>query len=128
MARKNDGACAKSKQIKTDIDCRAAKFNEGAWSPAKISDMTRDGLYLFVTPGESKAGDAASKIWRRPPLAVLSLQQLVQIALELHFRVNWSIDLSAFRGLYHQLHRRDGIDLCTVDYILFIRVIIDASG
>jgi hypothetical protein len=52
MARKNDGACANPKQIRTDVDCRAArpKFNEGAWSPAKISDVTGSGLYLFATP------------------------------------------------------------------------------
>ena len=38
MARKNDGACANPKQIRTDVDCRAArpKFDDGAWSPAKI--------------------------------------------------------------------------------------------
>jgi hypothetical protein len=44
MARKNDGACADPKQIRTDVDCRAArpKFDKGAWSPAKISDVTSD--------------------------------------------------------------------------------------
>jgi hypothetical protein len=44
MARKNDGASANPKQIRTDVDCRAArpKFNEGAWSPAKISDAKID--------------------------------------------------------------------------------------
>jgi haloacetate dehalogenase len=52
MARKNDGVCANPKQIRIDVDCRAArpKFDNGAWSPAKISDMTGGGLYLFVTP------------------------------------------------------------------------------
>ena len=47
MAGKNDGACGNPKLIRTDVDCRAArpKFNEGAWSPAKISDMTGGGLY-----------------------------------------------------------------------------------
>jgi hypothetical protein len=42
MARKNDGVCANPKQIRTDVDCRAArpKFDNGAWSPAKISDVT----------------------------------------------------------------------------------------
>ena len=66
MARKNDGACANPKQIRTDVDCRAArpKFNEGAWSPAKIPDVTGGGLYLFVTPDESRPGNAASKPWR----------------------------------------------------------------
>ena len=56
MARKNDGACANPKQIRTDVDCRAArpKFNNGAWSAAKISDVTGGGLYLFVTPDESR--------------------------------------------------------------------------
>ena len=66
MARKNDGACANPKQIRTDVDCRAArpKFDKGAWSPAKISDVTGGGLYLFVTPDESRPGNAASKLWR----------------------------------------------------------------
>jgi integrase len=63
MARKNDGACGNTKQIRTDVDCRAArpKFDNGAWSPAKISDVTGRGLYLFVTPDESRPRNAASK-------------------------------------------------------------------
>jgi len=38
VARKNHGASANPKQIRTDVDCRAArpKFDDGAWSPAKI--------------------------------------------------------------------------------------------
>ena len=66
MARKNGGACANPKQIRTDVDCRAArpKFDNGAWSPAKISDMTGGGLYLFVTADETRPGNAASKLWR----------------------------------------------------------------
>jgi len=66
MARKDDGACANPKQIRTDVDCRAArpKFDSGAWSPAKISDVTGGGLYLFVTPDENRPGNAASKLWR----------------------------------------------------------------
>jgi hypothetical protein len=66
MARKNGGARANPKQIRTDVDCRAArpKFDNGAWSPAKISDVTGGGLYLFVTPDESRPGNAASKLWR----------------------------------------------------------------
>ena len=66
MARKNDGACANAKQIKTDVDCRNArpKSDKGVWSPAKISDATGGGLYLFVTPDKNRAGDAASKLWR----------------------------------------------------------------
>ena len=65
MARKNGSACANPKQIRTDVDCRAArpKFDNGAWSPAKISDVTDGGL-LFVTPDESRPGNAASKLWR----------------------------------------------------------------
>ena len=65
MARKNDGASATPKQIRTDVDCRAArpKFNEGAWSSAKISDVTSDGLYLFATP-DKRTRDAPSKLWR----------------------------------------------------------------
>jgi len=68
MARKNDGACGNPKLIRTDVDCRAArpKFNEGAWSLAKISDVTGGGLYLFATPDESRPGNAASKLWRMP--------------------------------------------------------------
>ena len=52
MARKSDGTSTNPKQIRTDVDCRAArpKFNNGAWSAAKISDVTGGGLYLFVTP------------------------------------------------------------------------------
>ena len=44
MARKNDGACANPKQIKTDVDCRVArpKSDKDAWSPAKISDAKID--------------------------------------------------------------------------------------
>jgi len=55
MARKSDGASTNPKQIRTDVDCRTArpKFNNGAWSAAKISDVTGGGLYLFVTPDES---------------------------------------------------------------------------
>jgi hypothetical protein len=45
MARKN-GVCANPRQIRTDVDCRAArpKCDNGAWSPAKISDATGRGL------------------------------------------------------------------------------------
>ena len=37
------------KQIRTDVDCRAArpKFDKGARSPAKISDVTGGGLYVI---------------------------------------------------------------------------------
>lgn len=53
-------------QIRTDFDCRAArpKFDKGAWRPAKISDVTGGGLYLFVMPDASRPGNAASKLWR----------------------------------------------------------------
>ena len=66
MAGKNDGACVDPKQIRTDVDCRAArpKCDNGAWSPAKISDVTGGWLYLFVTPDVSRPGNAASKLWR----------------------------------------------------------------
>lgn len=66
MAGKNGGVCANPKQIKTDVDCRAArpKFDKGMWSPAKISDVSGGGLYLFVTPDQSRPGDAASTLWR----------------------------------------------------------------
>jgi hypothetical protein len=64
MAGKNDGACANPKQIRTDVDCRAArpKFDNGAWSPAKISDVTGRGLDLFITPDAIRPGNAASKL------------------------------------------------------------------
>lgn len=47
-------------------DCRAVrpKFDKGAWSRAKISDVTDGGLYLLVTPDNSRLGHAASKLWR----------------------------------------------------------------
>src|ERR1700761_5760696 len=66
MARKDDGAHANPKQIRTEVDCRAAqpKFDNGTWSRAKISDVTGGGLYLFVTPDKSRPGEAASKLWR----------------------------------------------------------------
>src|SRR6202162_2265602 len=66
MPRKNAGACANPKQIRTDVDCRAArpKFDNGAWSPAKISDVTGGGLYLFVTPDESRLCHAGFKLRR----------------------------------------------------------------
>ena len=43
------------------VDCRAArlKFDKGAWCPAKISDVTDGGLYLLVTPNNSRPGNAA---------------------------------------------------------------------
>jgi hypothetical protein len=45
MAGKNDGASANPKQIRTDVDCRAArpKIDNGAWSSAKISDVPAAG-------------------------------------------------------------------------------------
>ena len=66
MARKSDDANENPKQIRNDVDCRTArpKFNNGAWSAAKISDVTGGGLYLVVTPDESKPGHSASKLWR----------------------------------------------------------------
>jgi hypothetical protein len=53
---KNDGVYANPKQVKTDIDCRAArpKFDREVWRPARISDVTGGGLYLFVTTDESR--------------------------------------------------------------------------
>ncbi|MGY4503231.1 hypothetical protein ACVWYH_007188 [Bradyrhizobium sp. GM24.11] len=66
MAAKDDGACANPKHIRTDVDCRAArpKFDNGAWTSAKISDVTGGWLYLFVTPDVSRPGNASSKLWR----------------------------------------------------------------
>jgi hypothetical protein len=63
IAGKNDGACANPKEIKTNVDCRTArpKYDNGAWSPGKISDMTGGWLYLFVTPDVSRR----RRRWRR---------------------------------------------------------------
>lgn len=36
------------------------KFDRSAWSPAKISDVTGGGPYLFVTSDRSRSGNAAS--------------------------------------------------------------------
>jgi hypothetical protein len=68
MARKNDGACGNPKLIRTDVDCRAArpKFNEGAWSSAKISDVTGGGLYLFATPDEAGPTTLPPRLWWMP--------------------------------------------------------------
>ncbi len=48
------------------VDCRAArpKLDKGAWSPAKISEVTDSGLHLLVTPDNSRLGNAATKLWR----------------------------------------------------------------
>ena len=42
-----------TREIRNDVDCRAArpKFQNGVWTPAKISDVTGGGLYLLVKPG-----------------------------------------------------------------------------
>jgi hypothetical protein len=79
IAGKNDGACANPKQIRTDVDCRPArpKFDKGAWSPAKISDVTSGGLDLFVTPDKSRPGNAASKLWRMATI-VFGVEQVGQ--------------------------------------------------
>src|SRR4030081_1617584 len=97
MARKNDGACANPKQIRTDVDCRAArpKFDGGAWSPAKISDVTSRGLYLFVTPDESRPGNAASKLWRMGrtyPGATLNIATAVDWARAHASEYGWDPD------------------------------------
>jgi integrase len=65
MARKKlheDGVT----EIRTDVDCRAAKpkFNNGVWAPAKISDVTGGGLYLLVKPDPDNPGKAAAKLWQ----------------------------------------------------------------
>jgi integrase len=65
MARKQHSENAAS-EIRTDVDCRAAKpkFQNGLWTPAKISDVTGGGLYLLVKPDPDKPGVAASKLWQ----------------------------------------------------------------
>ena len=32
--------------------------------PPKISDVTDSGLYLLITPDNSRSGNAASKLWQ----------------------------------------------------------------
>ena len=67
MVCKVCGACANPELHQGGLtDCRAArpKFDNGAWSPAGRCDGTGGGLYLFVTPDESRPGNAASKFGR----------------------------------------------------------------
>jgi integrase len=66
MARRQAGEHANPKQIRTDVDCRAArpKFENGAWTVTKISDATGGGLYLFIKPDPNRQGKAASKLWQ----------------------------------------------------------------
>jgi integrase len=66
MARRQAGEQANPKQIRTDVDCRAArpKFENGAWTATKISDATGGGLYLFIKPDPNRLGKAASKLWQ----------------------------------------------------------------
>lgn len=65
MAR-NKNKHRKPEQIRTDVDCRAVlpKFENGAWSATKISDVTGGGLYLLVTPDLNRPGKAGSKLWQ----------------------------------------------------------------
>lgn len=65
MARNKDKH-ANPGQIRTDVDCRAArpKFEDGAWTATKISDVTGGGLYLLIMPDPNKPGEAGSKLWR----------------------------------------------------------------
>jgi hypothetical protein len=58
MASKSDGANANPKQIRTYIDCRTArpKFNNGAWSAAKISDVT-----VFISSSNRTRADQAAR-------------------------------------------------------------------
>ncbi|MGY4316113.1 hypothetical protein [Bradyrhizobium sp. JR3.5] len=80
MVRKNDSACGNPKLIRTDVDCRAVrpKFNEGAWSPAKISDVTGGGLYLM--PRRTSAGCYAAwglTLDQRPSRTPAHVQQRI---------------------------------------------------
>jgi hypothetical protein len=43
---------------------RPTEIRQRRVEPAKISDVTGGGLYLFVTPDKSRPGSAASKLWR----------------------------------------------------------------
>ncbi|MBO4227111.1 tyrosine-type recombinase/integrase [Bradyrhizobium neotropicale] len=66
MASNQVSPHAKAEQIRTDVDCRAAKprFQNGGWRATKISDVTGGGLYLFVKPDLNRPGKAASKLWQ----------------------------------------------------------------
>ncbi|MDI3564426.1 Arm DNA-binding domain-containing protein [Bradyrhizobium sp. Arg816] len=57
---------ANPRQIRTDVDCRAArpKLENGARSATKISDATGGGLYLLITPDLNRPGKAGSRLWR----------------------------------------------------------------
>ncbi|OKO77872.1 integrase arm-type DNA-binding domain-containing protein [Bradyrhizobium sp. AS23.2] len=63
---RNENKHRKLEQIRTDLDCRAVlpKFENGAWSATKISDVTGGGLYLLVTPDLNRPGKAGSKLWQ----------------------------------------------------------------
>ena len=65
MGRKKHGEHAAS-EIRTDVDCRAARPNlqNGSWTPTKISDVTGGGLYLLIKPDSDKPGKAISKLWQ----------------------------------------------------------------
>jgi Arm DNA-binding domain len=64
MARKDE--VANPAQIRTDVDCRAAraKFESGEWRATKISEVIGGCLYLLTTPDPSRPGKAGSKLWR----------------------------------------------------------------
>ena len=66
MGRKKHDEHAAIEEIATDLDCRAAKpkFENGAWRPTKISDVTGGGLYLLIRPDPDKPGEVASKLWQ----------------------------------------------------------------
>ena len=66
MARKKDSEHTNPEHIRANVDCRAArpKFDNGAWSATKISDVTGGGLYLLITPDPGRPGKAASKLWQ----------------------------------------------------------------
>jgi len=61
MARKKHDEHA-APEIRNDVDCRAAKpkFQNGVWTPAKISDTTGGGLYLLVKPDPDKPIDSTT--------------------------------------------------------------------
>jgi len=62
-----DGWCVRQSQASQDrrrMPRRRIEIRQGRVEPAKISDVTGGGLYLFVTPDASRPGSAASKLWR----------------------------------------------------------------
>jgi len=46
------------------LPSRPTEIRQGRVDPPKISDVTDSGLYLLITPDNSRSGNAASKLWQ----------------------------------------------------------------